>query len=478
MGCLADRLDLSLAGSIAGNEILTQTKRGLNMASAKKKPQSGAQLTPTTMALMAMTLLVGIIIGIIIGRGMTDRPDTPIKQAGTTTQSVARADKPTPPGQRAPAKASASPFLDIAATDKFKDNPDDLSDYRRAVDFVDRRNARAATPILDRLAASNPEAAYQEEVSLLLAANKVNQNLPQEALDAVTDWRHSYPDSRLKAQAALTEGKAYIVKGRALAGGQEPPTGAAKETYEQARDAFLDIPKTFPDDTQACGEALYNLGSVYGNLGETDKSLKTYDDLVDKHPEHPLAARALYQVANSSWSGEDYERATQYFQKLLDRYPDNSLSKRARKNINALGIIGQDAPEIVVDHWINGTGTTLQASKGKVVMLNFWNEWCPHCRRELPKLSQLQAKYADQGLVIIPITKHTKNQTDDKIASFLDKHGIDLPCAVEPEGYQSTRDFGVSGVPASAIVGRDGKIIWRNHPARLTEARLEELLAQ
>jgi len=467
-----------LAGSIAGNEILTQNKRGLNMAGGKKQPQSGAQLTPTTMALMAMTLLVGIIIGVIIGRGTTDRADTPIKQAGTTAQSAPKGTSPTTPHQRKVRTPSSSPFLDLTATDKFQDKTDALSDYRKAVDFVERRNARAATPILDRLAAADPAAAYQEEVALLLAANKVNQNLPQEALDALTDWRHSYPDSRLKSQAALTEGKAYVVKARGLAGGQDEPTGAALETYQQARDTFLDVPKSFPDDAQACGEALYNLGSVYNNLGEDEASLKAYDELVDKYAEHPLAARALYQVANSSWSEEDYETAEAYFRKLLDRYPDESLAKRARKNISALSIIGQDASELVVDHWVNGTGTTLQASKGKVVMLNFWNEWCPHCRRELPKLSQLQKKYADRGLVIIPVTKHTKNQTDEKIAAFLDKHGIELPCAVEPEGYQSTRDYGVSGVPASAIVGRDGKIVWRNHPARLTEARLEELLSE
>ena len=448
------------------------------MAGGKKKPQSGAQLTPTTMALMAMTLLVGIIIGIIIGRGTTDSADTTIKKAGTTTQAAATANKPPPPKQRTAAKSVNSPFLDIAATDKFQEKADELSDYRRVVDFVDRRNARAATPILDRLAASDPDAAYQEEVSLLQAANKVNQNLPQEALDALTDWRHSYPDSRLKAQAALTEGKAYIVKARGLTGGQDTPTGVAKETYQLARDAFLDIPKTYGDDAQACGEALYNLGSVYDNLGDKEASLKTYDELVEKYPEHPLAARAMYQVANSSWSEEDYETATAYFQKLLDKYPDDSLSKRARKNISALGIIGLDAPELAIDHWINGTGTTLSASKGKIVLLAFWNEWCPHCRRELPKLGQLQEKYGDRGLVIIPVTKHTKNQTDEKIASFLSDNNIDLPCAVEPEGYQSTRDYGVSGVPASAIVGRDGKIIWRNHPARLTEARLEQLLTQ
>ena len=199
---------------------------------------------------------------------------------------------------------------------------------------------------------------------------------------------------------------------------------------------------------------------------------------MDKYPAHRLAARALYAGATNSWSQEDHETAKRYFQRLLDNYPADSLAKRARKNIVALGIIGQDAPELVVDHWVNGTGTTLAASEGKIVLLAFWNEWCPHSRRELPKLGDLQVKYAERGLVVIPVTKHTKSQTDGKVEKFMADSGIDLDCAVEPAGYQTSREYGVSGVPSAAVVNREGRVIWRNHPARLSEEQLERFLSQ
>jgi len=200
-----------------------------------------------------------------------------------------------------------------------------------------------------------------------------------------------------------------------------------------------------------------------------------YDDLVEKYPGHRLAAASLYSVANDAWAKEDIETAEKYFRRLSDNYPSDSKAKRAKKNLNALAIIGKPAPELVVDHWM-GSGTTLADAKGKVVLLGFWNEWCPHCRREMPNLQKWHEQYADDGLVVISVTKHTKSQDDAKVQSFLDGNNITFPCAVEPQGYTTTRDYGVSGVPAGVVIDRSGKVVWRNHPARLTEERLKEIL--
>jgi len=453
------------------------------MAGGKNQPQPGFQLNPTTMAMMGMTLLVGIIIGVIIGRGTGEDTTAGTSKPSTTQTAAKETNLPTKATPRDRTRPTAkpnkdSPFMDSVATVKFEDNETALADYRRVVDFVDRRNARAAGPILDRLASGEPDAAYQEEIGLLAVSNQVNQNLPQQAMDSLQDWRHRYPDSRLMPQAALVEGKAHMAKARGLSKKDQSPTGEAKLAYEKARDAFMDVPKKFGDNEAACGEALYSLGSVYSALGDKEQSLATFDELVTKYPQHPMAASALYSVASSAWNDDDVETATEYFQRLVDSYPSHSRSKRARKNIEALGIIGKDAPELAVDHWIGGTGPGIADNKGKVIVLAFWNEWCPHCRRELPNLQAWNDKYASQGLVIIPVTKHTKSQTDAKVEKFLVESNIALPCAVESAGYVSSGDYGVSGVPAGVVIGRDGKVVWRNHPARLSEERLEEILAQ
>ena len=69
-----------------------------------------------------------------------------------------------------------------------------------------------------------------------------------------------------------------------------------------------------------------------------------------------------------------------------------------------------------------------------------------------------------------------KPEFHPKIEKFLADNNITFPCAVESEGYQTTKDYGVSGVPAGVVIDRDGNVAWRNHPARLTEQRLQEIL--
>ncbi len=461
------------------------------MAASKKKkapPAPKSQFTPTTMALMAMSLLVGIVVGFIVGSGSGEKAD---KDEGSTSTSVqtstsgtssaaSQAGKAGKGGKakKMPAAAaqSNSPFLDDQAVAKFAEDSKALNDYRRAVGFVGRKNAKGSAPILDRLAANAGADAWAEELSLLQAANKVNQQLAPQALEELAAWKEAYPESRLMAQAVLWEGKAYQVSSRLKSGGRSggDPT-ASQADMDQARQVFESVIDRFPTDTEACGEALFNLGSVYKSLGDATRSVEMFDKLVEDYPTSSLAPRALYSVGNGAWGEEDYDTAARYFKMLLDRYPEDGLAKRSRRNIKAMGVIGQDAPELVADHYIGGD-TSLAKHQGKVVMLSFWNQWCPHCRKEMPKLQKMHEKYKDQGFVLISVTKHTKSQTEEGVVSFLTEQGVTFPTAVEAEGFQTTKDYAVSSVPAAVVIGRDGKIAWRNHPARLTEERLKQFL--
>ena len=41
-----------------------------------------------------------------------------------------------------------------------------------------------------------------------------------------------------------------------------------------------------------------------------------------------------------------------------------------------------------------GVESTLEAYRGKVVLLNLWATWCPPCIREMPDLNALQKDFA------------------------------------------------------------------------------------
>ncbi len=61
---------------------------------------------------------------------------------------------------------------------------------------------------------------------------------------------------------------------------------------------------------------------------------------------------------------------------------------------------------------IGGEEFYLSDYKGKVVMLNFWGTWCPPCRKEIPDLVSLQAKYNKYGLEIVWITLTSGSATE------------------------------------------------------------------
>ena len=43
-------------------------------------------------------------------------------------------------------------------------------------------------------------------------------------------------------------------------------------------------------------------------------------------------------------------------------------------------------------------------NRGKVVLIDFWGEFCPPCKAGFPHIVQLHRQYARQGLVVISVS--------------------------------------------------------------------------
>lgn len=59
----------------------------------------------------------------------------------------------------------------------------------------------------------------------------------------------------------------------------------------------------------------------------------------------------------------------------------------------------------------DGKPTTLQAFKGKVVVVNLWATWCAPCKIEMPTLGKLAAAYAAQPLEVVAISSDEPDAT-------------------------------------------------------------------
>ena len=125
-------------------------------------------------------------------------------------------------------------------------------------------------------------------------------------------------------------------------------------------------------------------------------------------------------------------------------------------------------------HTEGGKGVTLDALRGKVVVLDFWGVWCGPCRAAMPHLKELHAKHKDAGLVIIGV--HTTNQ-GDQMADFVKKEALPWAAAVDDDG-KTVKAFHVDSYPDYYVVDRSGKLrvadLANGELDRVVEALLKE----
>jgi peroxiredoxin len=113
--------------------------------------------------------------------------------------------------------------------------------------------------------------------------------------------------------------------------------------------------------------------------------------------------------------------------------------------------VGDSAPEIQLGG-LSGRMVSLADYKGEVVLVNFWATWCPPCKDELRWFEKVFEEYEDRGFTVIAVS------IDDVTPEQVIDMGLLFPVAVAndrvKEGYG-----GVSDVPVSFLVGRDGRVL-------------------
>lgn len=115
--------------------------------------------------------------------------------------------------------------------------------------------------------------------------------------------------------------------------------------------------------------------------------------------------------------------------------------------------------------------------RGKVVLVNFWANWCGPCRREQPGLSRLWDAYRDGPVQFIGV-----NFRDDPASAdaYLEEFDVRYPSVADPSGIIAHR-FGVPYLPATVLIGADGQMRMRLVGAQTETAlrgHLEDLLTE
>ncbi len=123
--------------------------------------------------------------------------------------------------------------------------------------------------------------------------------------------------------------------------------------------------------------------------------------------------------------------------------------------LNAAGK-GEVAPAIqLMDQ--AGKAFSLEAFKGQVVVVDFWASWCGPCRKSLPELDDLQARFASQGVKVVGISLDSDTGS---VTAFLEKVPVRFTILHDPAGLTGVA-YSVVAMPTTFLIDREGHIAGR-----------------
>jgi thiol-disulfide isomerase/thioredoxin len=136
--------------------------------------------------------------------------------------------------------------------------------------------------------------------------------------------------------------------------------------------------------------------------------------------------------------------------------------------------VGDIAPNIVMADTL-GKSVSLESFRGKVVLIDFWASWCGPCRMENPNVVRAFKKYNPKGFTVFSVSL---DNSKDKWMAAIKKDNLTWTHVSELKGWETSasRAYQVTGIPATYLLDKEGKIVARNLRGPALDEMLSKLL--
>ena len=139
--------------------------------------------------------------------------------------------------------------------------------------------------------------------------------------------------------------------------------------------------------------------------------------------------------------------------------------------------LGDSAAPLKIKTWIKGSPVEIKSGKG-IYVVEFWATWCPPCRTTIPHLTELQARFKNQGVTFIGVT----DEDEDVVKPFVEKMGDKMDYAVACDDARATftgylQAYEQRAIPYAFIVAQSGAVVWHGSPMNGLGEALDQIIA-
>ena len=89
-----------------------------------------------------------------------------------------------------------------------------------------------------------------------------------------------------------------------------------------------------------------------------------------------------------------------------------------------------------------------------MLLLDFWATWCEGCKTEIPWYMEFQDKYQKAGLAVVGVAMDEEGWKS--VRPFLAENKLNYPVLLDDA--RVSRAFGVSALPVTLLIDRNGRI--------------------
>lgn len=162
---------------------------------------------------------------------------------------------------------------------------------------------------------------------------------------------------------------------------------------------------------------------------------------------------------------------------ILKSFQDYIYSKEKFYSVdrNAVNIqVGSVIPPVSFT-LVDGRTVNIPGVWAKLILVDFWADWCSQCHGQPLKLKQIYKDYEKKGLVIIQVAADFNS---DSLLSITTRDSLNWINMAEVDPYNSAlfRSLGIVNLPTNFLVDRWGRVIAKNVYGDSLSYKLTEIL--